>query len=232
MDNIEDIIEIANPQQPHCAVVLLLDTSGSMSETGKISQLSEGLVIFKNDILHDDLASKRVDLAVVTFDDNVNIIQDFCSVRDFEPPKLDADGHTSMGDAIIQAIEMVETRKAQYKETGVDYFRPWIFMITDGEPTDMYPGKGEKWNRVVSMVHQGEANRKFMFFAVAVDPANTDILTQIAPPNRPPVQLQAGRFGAMFQWLSKSQARVSSSNPGDQITLESPAAAGWGTILA
>ena len=232
MSNLEDSIEIANPQQPHCPVVLLLDTSGSMSEAGKIAELSEGLVIFKNDILKDDLASKRVDLAVVTFNDAVTIIQDFGAMKDFEPPTLNADGHTLMGDAIIKAIEMVEGRKKQYKETGVDYFRPWIFMITDGEPTDMYPGKGSKWDEVVSMVHQGEENRKFMFFAIAVDPANTELLTQIAPPNRPPVQLKAGRFGAMFQWLSQSQAKVSCSNPGDQVALVSPDAAGWGTITS
>lgn len=232
MNRLEDLIEIANPQQPHCAVVLLLDTSGSMSELGKIAELSEGLVIFKNDILSDDLASKRVDLAVVTFDDEISVINDFSSIKDFDPPVLNADGHTAMGDAIIKAIDMVEGRKKQYKDTGVDYFRPWIFMITDGEPTDMYPGKGAKWDKVISLVHDGEAKRKFMFFAVAVDPANIDILKAISPPNRPPVRLKEGRFGAMFQWLSKSQSRVSASNPGDQIALENPVAAGWGEILS
>jgi len=230
--HLEDMVEIANPQQPHNAVVLLLDVSGSMSQSGKIAQLTEGLTIFKNDVLKDELASLRVDLAVVTFNDHVDVIHAFSSVRDFDPPVLEADGKTSMGEAITKAIELVEQRKKQYRDTGVDYFRPWIFMITDGEPTDMYPGQGDKWDRVVSMVHQGEANRKFMFFAVAVEPANTEILSKLSPPARPPVRLKDGRFNAMFEWLSKSQAKVSSSNPGDQISLENPVAAGWGEITA
>jgi uncharacterized protein YegL len=226
--NLEDMIEIANPEQPHNAVVLLLDTSGSMSEAGKISELSEGLTIFKNDILKDELASARVDLAVVTFDDEVRVIHDFSAVKDFDPPVLTADGHTCMGDAIMKAIEMIDDRKKQYKETGVDYYRPWIFMITDGQPTDMFPGKGSKWDEVISSLHEGEASKKFTFFAVAVDPADMDTLTMIAPPNRPPVKLKEGRFGAMFQWLSKSQAKVSSSKSGEQTALPSPA--GWADV--
>jgi uncharacterized protein YegL len=228
--HLEDMVEIANPEQPHNAVVLLLDVSGSMSQSGKIAQLTEGLTIFKNDVLKDELASIRVDLAVVTFNDQVEVIHDFSSIRDFDPPILEADGQTSMGEAIAKAIELVEQRKKQYKETGVDYFRPWIFMITDGEPTDMYPGRGDQWDNVVSMVHQGEAKKKFSFYAVGVEPANIEILSKLAPPNRPPVRLKDGRFNAMFQWLSKSQAKVSSSNPGDQIALENPVAAGWGEV--
>ena len=46
--NLEDIIEIANPQQPHVATVLLIDTSGSMA--GNIPQLKEGLAQFKEKI--------------------------------------------------------------------------------------------------------------------------------------------------------------------------------------
>jgi uncharacterized protein YegL len=225
---LEDLVDIANPQQPHCATILLLDVSGSMSGE-KISQLNQGLKAFKEDIEQDDLASKRVDLAIVTFDDTVQVNHNFSSIEDFDPPTLSTGGSTSMGDGILKAAEMIEERKQQYKQKGIDYYRPWIFMITDGEPTDMQPGD-PKWSKVVKTVHDGEANKKFMFFGVAVEPANTEILGQITPPNRQPVRLKQGRFRELFQWLSKSQSKVSSSNPGEQIALESPVAAGWGEI--
>ncbi len=229
MAKLEDLIEIANPQQPHCATVLLLDTSGSMSQNGKITLLTEGLTVFKEDVTKDELASKRVDLSVITFGNGVSVTHDFSSIEDFEPPILSADGYTPMGEAILKAIDFVEQRKQQYRDKGIDYYRPWIFMITDGEPTDMQPGDS-RWNEVIKKVHEGEANKKFMFFAVAVEPANTELLRQIAPPNRNPIKLKEGRFKDLFNWLSKSQSKVSASKVGEQVALENPVAAGWGEV--
>lgn len=225
MSRLEEQIEIANPQQPHCATVLLLDTSGSMAGE-KIKALNEGLKTFREDILADELAAKRVDLAVITFGGSVKVMHDFLAIEDFEPPELAADGGTPMGEAILKAVESVEQRKREYKSKGIDYYRPWIFMITDGEPTDMQPGDAT-WSEVTKRVHEGEANRKFMFFGVAIEQANTDLLKKILPPNRPPVRLKGTRFREMFQWLSKSQQAVSASKVGEQVKLESPIAAGW-----
>lgn len=228
---LEDLVDIANPQQPHCATILLLDTSGSMQELGKIAQLNDGLRFFKEDIEKDDLASKRVDLAVLTFDDNVQVIHNFSNIDAFDPPTLTAGGYTAMGEAILKAIEMVEERKQQYKQKGIDYYRPWIFLITDGEPTDIGPGDS-KWDSIIKSIHNGETDKKFMFFGVAVEPANMEILKQITPPNRPPVRLKQNRFKELFQWLSKSlgSGGVSGSNPGEQVKLENPVAAGWGEV--
>jgi len=132
--------------QPHVATILLLDTSGSM-HGDKIDALNEGLRNFKTSVESDELAKMRVDLAVVTFNDRVDVIHNFSSIENFEPSTLSANGSTSMGDAILKAAEMIEERKKQYKDNGVDYYRPWIFMITDGEPTDMNPGSS-KWENV------------------------------------------------------------------------------------
>lgn len=238
MSRLEEQIEIANPQQPHCAVVLLLDTSGSMTGD-KIRLLNEGFKMFRMDIVGDEekgvegdqLAAKRVDLAVITFGGSVNLIHDFSAVGDLELTEFAADGGTPMAEAILRAIEAIEHRKQGYKSKGIDYYRPWIFMITDGDPTDMQPGD-TKWSDVMKKVHDGEVNKKFMFFAVAVEPANTDVLSQIAPPNRPPVRLKGNRFGPMFKWLSNSlgEGGVSGSKVGDQVKLENPVAAGWAEV--
>lgn len=225
---LEDLVEIANPQQPHCPTVLLLDISGSM-QGENINALNEGVKAFKKEVEKDELASKRVDLAIITFGETSQLMQDFTSIEEFDPPTFTADGLTPMGEAILKGIEIVEQRKQQYKQNGIDYFRPWIFMITDGEPTDMQRGD-RKWNDVVNSVQEGESNKKFMFFAVAVDPANTEILAEIAPPSRKPVRLKGLAFRELFSWLSKSMSAVSASNPGEQVALESPVAAGWGEI--
>ena len=144
-----------------------------------------------------------------------------------------------MGEGILKAIDLIEQRKAEYKSKGTDYYRPWIFMITDGEPTDMgseevvgreFVEPVKKWNEVIKKVHEGEADKKFLFFAVGVEPADMKLLKQIAPPNREPIRLKQGKFKEMFEWLSKSQSKVSASKVGEQVVLEN--AGGWGEISA
>lgn len=227
MSRLEESIEIANPQHPHCATVLVLDTSGSMVANNKIAQLNDGLRFFKEDVISDELASKRVDLAVITFGQGVTVAHDFSSVEDFDPPALQAGGLTPMGEAILKAMDLIEERKLEYKSRGIDYYRPWIFLITDGEPTDMQPGD-ETWNKVTAGINDGENNKNFLFFTVGVEPADMDTLKQLSPSNRAPVRLMPGKFRAMFEWLSKSQSKVSASKVGENVQLDS--LAGWAEI--
>lgn len=223
-------VGIASPEQPHCATLLLLDTSGSMVENRKIDQLNEGMRFFKEEILKDELASSRVDIAVVTFGDReVKAVHPFTSIQDFQPPALSANGDTPMGDAILEGINLIERRKKIYRDQGVNYYRPWVFMITDGEPTDMKKGD-QKWAMVKDTIADCEKNGKLLFFSVGVEPANMALLNEIMPPSRGAIKLRHGNFREMFQWLSNSQEKIVRSDigPGEMVKLEAPT--GWGEI--
>src|SRR5262245_29743611 len=129
-------IEFADNPEPRCACVLLLDTSGSMNGA-PINELNRAMVEFKNALAKDAQASARVEVAVVTFGEGgVAVAQDFVSAGDFQPPTLVAGGTTPLGDGLNQALDLVSNRKATYKANAVDYYRPWIILITDGAPTD------------------------------------------------------------------------------------------------
>jgi uncharacterized protein YegL len=228
-------IEVAHQQEPHVATVLLLDTSSSMSFSGSmnepnITQLNEGLKIFKKELEEDSLARKRADLAVITFGGSVKVIHDFSSIEDFDPPTLSASGDTPMGEAILKALYIVEERLHVYSEKGIHSYIPWIFMITDGEP-NMQPGS-PMWNEVVKKIHNGQQNKKFLFFIVGVASANMNLLAKIAPPEIEPIILREGMFKEMFRWLSLSLSGVSRSTPGDQIALDDPTGPkGWAKIF-
>jgi uncharacterized protein YegL len=128
-------IEFAKNPEPRCPVVLLLDTSGSMSGE-RIDELNAGLAIFKQEVQRDTTASLRVEVAIITFDSSVNLIQDFVTIDNFSPPQLTTTGTTAMGQGIELALNEVESRKAIYKSNGIQYYQPWVFLITDGGPTD------------------------------------------------------------------------------------------------
>jgi uncharacterized protein YegL len=129
-----------------------------------------------------------------------------------------------MGQAIVTAIDMVAQRKQLYKQQGLHYFRPWIFLLTDGAPTD-------NWHAAADRVKQGEVGKEFAFFAVGVEGANFDILRRIA--TRDPLKLDGIRFRELFVWLSQSQRSVSHSQPGqeDKVAFTNPTApGGWASL--
>ncbi len=208
---------VENPEN-RCPVILLLDTSSSMAGQ-PIQELGRGVRVFKEDVQRDTKAALSVEVAIVTFGP-VRLVQDFVTIDQLTPPELVADGYTPMGEAINYAIDLLEGRKEIYKANGIQYYRPWIFMITDGAPTD-------SWQMAAERVRLGEADRKFCFFTVAVEGADMKTLAQITPPERPPALLDGLNFQPLFVWLSTSMKRVSSSKVGEAIALPP---VGWAQV--
>jgi uncharacterized protein YegL len=207
----------ADNPEPRCPCVLVLDTSGSMSGI-PIRELNQGIETFKQELLGDPLAMKRVEVAMVTFGP-VSIESDFQTVPNFYPKTLQANGDTPMGSAISLAVEMVTKRKQEYKNHGVSYYKPWIILITDGAPTD-------SWSHAASQIKDGENRKAFAFFAIGVEGANMDVLQQISV--RQPLRLKGLMFREFFMWLSASMKMVSSKNPGSNITMLPPT--GWSEL--
>ncbi len=217
-----DAAEFASNPEPRCPCVLLLDTSGSM-DGERITALNAGLVTFRDELDKDELAVLRVEVAVVSFGDRAQVVQDFVTADQFVPPTLIASGQTPMGEGIELALNLIEQRKRDYKTNGVAYYRPWVFLITDGAPTD-----GNQWQQAAERVHAMETSKKVAFFAVGVSGANMGILARIASPSRQPVTLDGLRFQEMFQWLSSSMSSVSRAQIDADVPLQAPI--GWGKV--
>lgn len=213
--------DFATNPESRCPVVLLLDTSGSMSGS-PIAELNAGLAAFREDINADELAAKRVEVAIVSFGP-VQVESDFCTTDHFQLSPLAASGDTPMGAAVKKGLELLEDRKAMYRSNGVSFYRPWVFLITDGAPTD-------RWEEAASAAREGEVSRKFAFFAVGVQGADMKVLQQFT--TREPLRLDGLKFRALFQWLSNSMKAVSRSQVGDQIDLVDPTRGptGWASV--
>ncbi len=218
---LDEAVEFAENPEPRCPCVLLLDTSGSM-QGEPITALNQGLQTFKDELIKDPLAARRVEVAIISFNNDIRIEQDFVTADQFEPPLLKAQGMTYMGSAINKALDMIQARKTQYRANGVAYYRPWVFMITDGAPQ----GESEEIvEKAAQRIRDDEAAKHVAFFAVGVENADMTRLGEIVI--RTPVKLKGLNFVEMFLWLSASMSAVSHSKLDDQVALPPP---GWSTV--
>ncbi len=216
-------IDLASNPDPRCPVVLVLDSSSSMNEIlpgeneTALAALNSGLDVLISELHKDPLAKRRVEISVVTFGSEVTPATPFATVENLVLPTLVPSGATSMGKALDVALEALEARKREYKSAGIEYFKPWVLLITDGLPTD-------EISEVSQKVKDAEKNNKLSFFAVGVEGADLERLATIGEA-RQPLKLKGVNFGELFVWLSASQSAVSASNPGDKVAL--PNASGW-----
>ena len=222
---IEDDPEFATNREERCAVVLVLDTSGSM--VGKrIDSLNQAIQSFHSTILAEPLVATKVDIAIITFSHFV-VWQDFVNANQFQPAYLQPNGGTIISFPLSVALDMVTKRKDTYRINGISYHRPWIVLITDGDPEH---DTDEAIDEISRRLRQTEDLRQCSLFAITCGEANRqetyDLLRdKIAPPNRPPKKTTEANFVELFNWLSNSLAAVSQSSPNDQVRLADTS--GW-----
>ena len=115
-------------------VVLLLDTSGSMHENGKIavlnSAVNEMLTSFKN----LDATNASISVSIITFGGNAQICQELKPVSEIGEINMIASGMTPMGGAVRLAKEMIENKEIITSRT----YRPTVVLVSDGMPNDSW----------------------------------------------------------------------------------------------
>lgn len=220
-----DDFDFADNPDPRCPVVLVLDCSSSMGEpvgpNGEkpIEELNSGLDTLVTALNKDPLARRRVELSVVSFGTSAAVTAEFATVEKLILPTLVPSGITAMGAALELALDTLEERKRTYRANGVQYYRPWVLLITDGLPTD-------DTSTAAQRLKAAETNKSVAFFPVGIDGADMEALDTLG--NRKALKLKGLSFDELFVWLSASQSRVSASAPGDAVALESPS--GWAEV--
>jgi uncharacterized protein YegL len=218
MANLEESVEFALNPDPRVACVLILDTSGSMAGE-KITQLNAGLVTLRADLDNDERARRQVEIAIVEFNSSVRVVQDFVTVEHFQPPRLTASGGTDLAGGVHQALDLLRRRKKQYDDNDVPCYRPWAFLITDGEVNTAQA------QQVAVRIREDTGQKRVALFVVGVQGANEASLRQIVAEPR---MLSGVKFQELFSWLSTSLKSVSQSTPGVMVPL--PTTGTWEAV--
>ena len=221
--SLKDLIDNPTPRVPVC---LCLDTSGSMLGS-PITELNEGIKLFYEAIKEDEIALFSADIAMVTFGcGGVRVVRDFSGLNiDNSLPILNASGGTPMAEAVNLALEILEKRKDEYRSKGVDYYQPWLVLMTDGQPDSL-----RELERPIARTNELINNKKLTIFPIGIgDDADMEVLAKFSP-KRPPLKLQGLKFKEFFAWLSQSVSRTSQSTPGESVKLDLEVIKGWGEL--
>ena len=181
-----------------------------------IGDLNNAISQFKEEVCRNDQSRNTVDVAIVEFNDEVRVVQDFVPISNIEQTNLRADGYTAMGTAINTAIDLVKKRNRLYDSLGTPFFKPWIFMITDGRPEGEPSSEIERARQRIAEEENKKPVGKLKFFAVAVDHADQELLKSLT---KRVMILREAKFEGVFDWLSDSMVQISVSSPEDEPQL-------------
>ena len=213
--------QLADNPEPRLPVCLILDRSSSMSNMGRIDKLNMAVAKLKAELSDDTLASQRVELSLVTYNHEVEYV-DFRSADAFEPPDLQASGGTMVCPAVNTALDLLAGHKQAYREAGMSYYRPLGVLLSGGRFEN---DTAEELAMVKQRLASEEKSRGLAFFAFGFEDADTDALSRITPPNRPPRSIgDAGNMAGLFEWWVSGQCgcgtRMWSSDPGELLELD------------
>ena len=109
-------------------------------------------------------------------------------------------------------LQKIEEQKCLYDSCGITSKRPWIFLISDGEPTDY------DWEIIAEKCRQAQINKKVVIHAVGTQGANLEKLAKFSTIS--PKRLTGLKFTEFFLWLSRSVSCVSKAAPNVPDLLE------------
>ena len=198
-------------------VYLLLDCSGSM--VGEpIEAVKQGVKALLSELRGDPQALETAYLSVITFDSSARQIIPLTELMLFKEPDIQAEGATALGGALNVLIDCIKTEVHKSTETQKGDWRPLVFILTDGSPTDI-----EEFNKAAKLLTTVKTAN--IIACAAGSSANTSYLKQITENVLMMNTLSAGDMAQFFAWVSgsiKMSSKSIDAAPGAAIELPPP----------
>ncbi|HTU66150.1 MAG TPA: VWA domain-containing protein [Steroidobacteraceae bacterium] len=217
-DNVPTIpVDVKKNAEQRLACVLLIDCSGSMSQDNQMEQVNIGLREFEQALKEDALASVRVVVSVIAFGtpNGVDVVQEWTDAIDFTAPQFTATGGTPMGAAVDLALDTLEAMTRHFRDNGIAQYKPWLFIFTDGQPTDDFHAAARRCADAVE-------KRKVIVWPITTQPQGAKELKEFVGPSGNVFAIKTANVRELFRWLSDSVKAGSAANPGERAQIEAP----------
>lgn len=182
-------------------VYLVLDCSGSM--TGEpMEAVRQGMKTLLGELKSDPQALETVFLSVITFDSTARQVVPLTELMLVKEPDFQATGTTALGAALRLLSESIDKEVRKTTETQKGDWKPLIFLMTDGAPTDKWEDAADELKRkkpgnfiaCAAGANAEEATLKRI----------TDIVVKLH-------DLQPDSLKQFFKWVSASVATTSTN---------------------
>lgn len=188
-------------------VYLVLDCSGSMTGA-PIEAVRQGMKTLLGELKSDPQALETVFLSVITFDTTARQVIPLTELMLVKEPPFQATGTTALGAALRLLSDCIDKEVRQTTPTQKGDWKPLIFLMTDGAPTDKWEDaaddlKNKKPGNFIACAAGSEADESTL-------KRITNIVVKLN-------DLQPEALRQFFEWVSASVATTSTgvANRGD-----------------
>ena len=180
-------------------VYLLLDTSGSM--TGEpIEAVKNGVQMMVHSLRQNPQAIETAFVSIITFDSEAKQLIPLTDLASFQTIDLKASGTTALGAALSLLADKLENEVTKTTLEQKGDWKPIVFIMTDGVPTDDWQAGFQKLKAVKKGLIVGCA---------AGNNADDKVLKEISDQVVRLSNTDADSIGKFFQWVSASIATTS-----------------------
>lgn len=195
-------------------VYFLLDVSESMIGE-PLRQLESGMEQIVRSLRTDPHALETVYLSVIAFAGKADLIVPLVDVVSFYPPRLPIGSGTALGDALNCLMDSVERDVVKTTTEKRGDWKPVVFLMTDGRPTD-------NTDKAISHWQSQFAQRAQLVAITLGKQADTSILSKLTTDVLCLEGNDSKTFTQFIEWISASVTATSHAverNPGSGISL-------------
>jgi len=192
---------------PHCAVILVLDTSHSMWGEG-LRDMMLSLKTFYHCIEAQEFSSARLDIAAVSMGDNLKMLEKFTPFRQSQLPQMviRPKGDTPIGASLSLALSQLDTETARRSNEPAGIVTPHLVLLSDGLSTDDFSG-------IADEIRRRCAAGRLICRAIALGKnADLDALAQIAGEN-----VMTPDYGRMYEAFAAVGSAVSQTYEAEAV---------------
>ena len=196
-------------------VLVLADTSGSMSVDGKIDALNTALSDMVDAFSEEDDSRAQIHVGVITFGGAAAVHLPLAPAAKAALQPLPANGMTPMGAAFDIVRQIVEDKD----QISSRAYTPAIVLVSDGQPND-------DWEPALGRLLGSERAKKAQRFALGIgEDADADVLRRFLddPEGKVYAANDARQIKSFFRWVTMSvTTRSRSASPNASVVAELP----------
>jgi len=160
-----------------------------------IEAVKNGVQILVSTLRQDPYALETAYLSVITFDSTAKQVVPLTELANFQTPNISASGTTALGDGLGLLADSIEKEVGKTTAEIKGDWKPLIFIMTDGTPTDDWAKGLAKLRKVRTGV---------IVACAAGQGADTSILKQITEVVVALDTADSNTIKAFFKWVSAS----------------------------